>query len=100
MSKPMSIALYTGGALIVLTMAPIIALTAFRLVHIVFFGGTVDGSIIAFILLMALLPAGIGIALFGYFLHHQIRGFLGGGTVAKGDYIGRFLARRASRGDE
>ena len=100
MSKPMSIALYTGGVLIILTMAPIITLTAFRLVHMVLFSGTLDGRLIAFILLLGLLPAGIGIVLFGYFLYQQIRRFFTGGPVAERDYIGRFLARRASRGDE
>ena len=95
----MSIALYTGGALIVLTMAPIIAATAFRLVHMVLFSGTLDGRLVAFILLVALLPAGIGIALFGYFLYQQIRRSITGGPVAERDYIGRFLKRRGSQGD-
>ena len=99
MSKPMSIALYTGGAIIVLTMAPVITLTAFRLVHMVLFSETLDGRLIAFILLLGLLPAGIGIALFGYFLYSQIRRSLTGGPVAERDYIGRFLERRASQGD-
>ena len=99
MSKPMSIALYTGGALIVLTMAPIITLTAFRLVHMVLFSGTLDGRLIAFILLLGLLPAGIGIVLFGYFLYQQIRRSFTGGPVAERDYIGRLLERRASQGD-
>ena len=99
MSKPLSIALYTGGALIVLTMAPVIAVTGFRLVHMVLFSATLDGRLIAFILLLALLPAGIGIVLFGYFLYQQIRRSLTGGPVAERDYIGRFLERRASQGD-
>lgn len=99
MSKLLSMALYAGGVLIVLTIAPIVALTAFRLLQIVLFDGTLDGRIIAFILLLALLPAGIGIALVGYFLYHQGRRFVGGGAVAEKDYIGRFLDRKASRGD-
>ena len=99
MSKPLSIALYAGGMLIVLTMAPIITLTAFRLVYMVLFSETLDGRLTAFILLLALLPAGIGIALFTYFLYSQIRRSLTGGPVAERDYIGRFLERRASQGD-
>ena len=99
MSKPLSIALYTGGALIVLTMAPVIAVTGFRLVHMVLFSETLDGRLIAFILLLGLLPAGIGIALFTYFLYSQIHRSLTGGPVAERDYIGRFLKRRASQGD-
>ena len=99
MSKPMSIALYTGGALIILMTTPIIAFTGFRLVYMVLFSGTLDGRLIAFILLLGLLPAGIGIALFGYFLYQQIRRSLTGGPVAERDYIGRFLERSASQGD-
>ena len=99
MSKPMSIALYTGGALVVLAMAPVITLTAFRLVHMILFSGTLDGRLIAFILLLALLPAGIGIALFTYFLYSQIRRSITGGPIAERDYIGRFLERKASQND-
>ena len=99
MSKPFSIALFSGGLLIVLTMAPIIFVTAFRLVHMVVFSGTLDGRLVAFILLLALLPAGVGIALFGYFLYQQIRRSITGGPLAESDYIGRFLERRASQGD-
>lgn len=99
MSKPLSIALYTGGLLIVLTMAPIIAVTGFRLVHMVLFSETLDGRLVAFILLLALLPAGIGITLFGYFLYQQARRSITGGPVAERDYIGRFLERRASQDD-
>ena len=99
MTKPMSIALYTGGALIILMTTPIIAFTGFRLVHMVLFSGTLDGRLIAFILLLGLLPAGIGIVLFGYFLYCQIRRSLTGGPVAERDYIGRFLERSASQGD-
>lgn len=99
MSKSLSIALYAGGLLIVLTMAPIIGVTGFRLVHMVLFTGTLDGRLVAFILLLALLPAGIGITLFAYFLYQQVRRSLTGGPVAERDYIGRFLERRASQGD-
>ena len=99
MSKPLSIALYAGGMLIVLTTAPMIIVTGYRLMHMVLFSETLDGRLIAFILLLALLPAGIGIALFGYFLYHQIRRLFRGGPIAERDYIGRFLERRASRGD-
>ena len=95
----MSIALYAGGLLIVLTMAPIIAATAFRLVHMVLFSGTLDGRLVAFILLLALLPAGIGIILFGYFLYQQIRRLITGEPVAERDYIDRFLETRTSRSD-
>lgn len=99
MSKPLTIALYAGGTLIVLAMAPIIVVTGFRLVHMVVFSGTLDGRLVAFILLLALLPAGIGIALFGYFLYQQFRRSLTGGPVADRDYIGRFLERGGSQGD-
>ena len=99
MTKPLSIALYAGGLLIILTMAPIIAVTALRLVHMILFSGTLDGRLVAFILLLALLPAGIGIVLFGYFLYQQIRRSITGRPVAERDYIGRFLERRASQGD-
>ena len=100
MSKLLSIALYAGGLLIVLMMAPIITVTAFRLVHMVVFSGTLDGRLVAFILLLALLPAGVGIALFGYFLYRQIRRSIAGGPVSERDYIGRFLEKRATRGDD
>ncbi|WP_238314634.1 hypothetical protein, partial [Methylobacterium crusticola] len=60
MTKPLSIALYAGGTLIVLTMAPMIAVTGYRLMHMALFSETLDGRLIAFILLLALLPAGIG----------------------------------------
>ncbi len=99
MTKPLSIVLYACGLLVVITMAPIIAVTAFRLTHMVLFSGTLDGSLVAFILLLALLPAGIGLALFGYFLYQQIRRSLFGGPVAERDYIGRFLERKVSEGD-
>ena len=99
MTKPLSIALYTGGLLIVVTMAPIIGVTGFRLMHMVVFSETLDGRLVAFILLLALLPAGIGIALFGYFLYQQIHRSITGGPVAERDYIGRFLERQGSRGD-
>ena len=85
--------------LVVITMAPIVAITGFRLIHLVLFSGTLDGSLVAFILLLALLPAGTGLALFGYFLYQQIRRSLFGGPVAERDYIGRFLERRVSEGD-
>ena len=99
MSKPLSIVLYAGGTLIVLATAPMIAVTGFRLAHMVLFSETLDGRLVAFILLLALLPAGIGIALFGYFLYQQIRRSITGGPLAERDYIGRFLERRASQGD-
>ena len=99
MSKPISIALYAAGMLVVIVMAPIVTITAIRLVRLVLFSGTLDGSLIAFILLLALLPAGTGLALFGYFLYQQIRRTLFGGPVAERDYIGRFLERRVSEGD-
>ena len=99
MSKPLSIVLYAGGALVVLATAPMIAVTGFRLVHMVLFSETLDGRLVAFILLQALLPAGIGIALFAYFLYHQIRRLIKGGPVAERDYIGRFLERRGPQGD-
>ena len=99
MSKPISIALYAAGMLVVITMAPIVAITGFRLIHLVLFSGTLDGSLVAFILLLALLPAGIGLVLFGYFLYQQIRRTLFGGPVAERDYIGRFLERRVSESD-
>ena len=99
MSKSLSIVLYAGGTLIVLAMAPMIAVTGFRLVHMVLFSETLDGRLVAFILLLALLPAGVGIALFGYFLYHQILRSIRGGPVAERDYIGRFLERRASQDD-
>ena len=99
MAKRLSFALYAGGVLIVVAMAPIIAVTAFRLVHMVLFSETLDGRLVAFILLLALLPAGIGIVLFGYFLYRQIHRSIAGGPVAERDYIGRLLERRTSRGD-
>lgn len=85
--------------LVVFMMAPIVVITAIRLVRLVLFSGTLDGSLIAFILLLALLPAGTGLALFGYFLYQQIRRSLFGGPVAERDYIGRFLERKVSEGD-
>ncbi len=99
MYKPLSIALYSGGLLIVLAMALIISVTSFRLVHLVVFSGTLDGRLVAFILLLALLPAGVGIALFGYFLYQHIRRSITGGPVAERDYIGRFLESRTSQDD-
>ena len=99
MSKSITITLYAAGMLVVIIMAPIVGITAIRLVRLVLFSGTLDGSLIAFILLLALLPAGIGLALFGYFLYQQIRRALFGGPVAERDYIGRFLERRVSEGD-
>ena len=100
MSKPITITLYAAGMLVVIIMAPIVVITAVRLVRLVLFSGTLDGSLVAFILLLALLPAGIGLALFGYFLYQQIRRTLSGGPVAERDYIGRFLEHRASEGDQ
>ena len=99
MSKPITVTLYVAGMLVVITMAPIVAITGFRLIHLVLFSGTLDGSLVAFILLLALLPAGTGLALFGYFLYRQIRRSLFGGPVAERDYIGRFLERRVSESD-
>ena len=100
MSKPITITLYAAGILVVIIMAPIVVITAVRLVRLVLFSGTLDGGLVAFILLLALLPAGIGLALFGYFLYQQIRRTLSGGPVAERDYIGRFLDRSVSEGDQ
>lgn len=100
MSRPISIALNAAGMLVVVIMTPIVAVTGFRLIRMVLFSGTLDGSLVAFILLLALLPAGIGLALFGYFLYQQIRRTLHGGPIAERDYIGRFLERRVSEGEQ
>ncbi len=94
MYKPLSTVFYVGGAIVLLIVSPIIALTAFRLARMFLFSDTLDGRLIALILLIALLPAAIGAFLFAYFLYHQIRRSFTSGAVGERDYIGRFLESR------
>lgn len=90
-------ALYASGVLIVLTMTPIILAVAFLLLVLFVFDGTVDGRPIGFILLIALLPGGIGIWLFAYHLNHQIgRLILKRPVDTRTDYFGRWLSQGKS----
>lgn len=95
------VALYVGGAVFVATATGLIALPVMRLVRGVLFAETLDGRLIALVLLAGILPAGIGVSLVGYALYQGVRRALFDGSAPEDDYFGRFLARRGKLdGDE
>ena len=87
-------ALYVGGAVFVATVTGLTALPVVRLVQGVLLAETLDGRLIALVLLAGILPAGIGVFLVGYMLYQGARRAFFGGTAREEDYFGRFLARR------